>query len=90
MSKQIIAEHVLKQWEIKYGYIGLKNKERDLFSDVKDKHFTVEFLGKKLLDRKVDKLWRIYVSTDVMESLKVGDVLIIYKDEKGNYIIKRK
>ncbi|MEM3696294.1 MAG: hypothetical protein QXQ94_02150 [Candidatus Bathyarchaeia archaeon] len=91
MSKLVRIEHTLRRWEKKYGYIGLSlEQERDLFSEVKDKRFTLKFLGKTLLERKIDDSWRIYVGSRVMEDLKVDDVLTIYQDKDGNYYVERK
>ena len=83
-------EHVLKRWEKKYGYIGLSKQELKLFSPVINKRFTLKILGRVLYERKIDKQGRIWVSTGALRELQAGDVLIIGKDEEGNYYVEKK
>jgi len=84
------VEHVLKRWEKKYGYIGLSREELKLFSSVMDKRFTLKVLGRELFERKIDKQGRIWVSHGGLKGLEVGDVLVISKDDEGNYRIEKK
>ena len=86
-------QHMLKAWEKKYGYLGLSSEERELFSSVKDKRFSMKIMDEELFSRKIDwstKTWRIWVSHSPLKDLAVGDVLVISKDEKGNYSITKK
>jgi len=83
-------EHVLKNWEKTYGYIGLSKEERKLFDPVAGKRFTLEILGKEYYERRIDKLGRIYVSHGALADLEIGDILTIGKDEKGKYYIRKK
>jgi len=83
-------EHTLKRWEKKYGYLGLSPKEREFFSPVMNKSFTLKILRKELYERKIDKQNRIWVSHGALSGLEAGDVLVIGQDKKGNYYIERK
>jgi len=88
MTQQI--EHVLKKWEKKYGYLGLTLKELELFSAVRNKRFTLKVLERELYERKIDNQGRIWVSYGTLSDLKEGDILILGRDDKGNYFVKKK
>jgi hypothetical protein len=92
IEKPIKFEHVLRQWEIKYGYLGFKADEdwRSFFSPVLDKHFDVTVFGNKIFARKVDEHGRIYLGPAIMKDLKPGDIVVCSRDEKGNYSVERK
>lgn len=87
MTQQI--EHVLKKWEKKYGYLGLTLKELELFSAVRNKRFTLKVLKRELYERKIDNQGRIWVSYRTLSDLKEGDILILGRDDKGNYFVKK-
>ncbi len=82
-------EHKLKEWEKKYGYIGLSPKERDFFAAVKGKRFIINISGKNLYERRIDDLWRIYVSAGALKDFEVNDILIIRRDGKGKYYVEK-
>ena len=90
MSKPVKIEHVLKGWEKKYGYIALSPKEREFFAAVKGERFMLSISGKPDYQRKIDDSWRIYISAGAFEDLETSDVLIISKDKKRNYYVKKK
>lgn len=83
-------EHKLKGWEKKFGYLGLTPKELEFFSQVKDKRFTLKILGEELYERKIDNQRRIWVSHSPLSDLEAGDVLLLSRDEKGNYYVEKK
>jgi hypothetical protein len=84
------VEHVLKRWEKRYGYLGLSKEEYEFFSTVIGKRFTLDFLGKKLYERRIDNERRIWVSQAPLRELKIGDVLVLSRDEEGNYFVTKK
>lgn len=84
-------EHVVKGWEKKYGYLGVTVHEREFFAPLLNKTFNLNFMGKTLLNRKYSMRYkRIYVGRKVFGELKIGDILICYKDKSENYIIEKK
>jgi len=85
------VEHVLKAWEKEYGYLGLSKEELELFAPVIGKRFTMKILGREYYERKIDqKQRRIWVSHGALAGLEAGDVLIIGRDEDGNYYVEKK
>ncbi|MEM2087534.1 MAG: hypothetical protein QXF52_02525 [Thermoproteota archaeon] len=82
--------HILKLWEKRYGYLRLSKKQCEFFSSVIDKCFTLKILERELYGRKIDDQKRIWVSPAALNDLEVGDVLVIGRDKKGNYYIKKK
>jgi hypothetical protein len=85
-------EHIMKKWEIDYGYIhvGIHPEWREFFESVIDKRFDLDVFGVKKRQRKIGYLNRIYVSPRVLKGLKPGETVLIVKDEKGEFYVKRK
>jgi len=85
------VEHVVKEWEKKYGYFGVTFQERDFFSPLMNRTFTLNVFGNDIPNRTYSKRYRrIYLGRKVFNRLKVGDVLICYRDTKGKYFIEKK
>ena len=91
-GKSVRFEHVLRPWEIKYGYLGFKEDEdwRSFFSPVIDEYFDITVLGYKTFSRKVDEHGRMYVGRSTMKTLEPGDTVVVYRDAKGNYYVEKK
>jgi hypothetical protein len=89
-----ILEHIMKGWEIKYGYLHLGPRShpeaREFFKSVIDKHFTLNVFGKELFERKIDEDNRIYVGREALRDLKAGETVLIIQDEKGNFHVTKK
>lgn len=91
MKKIDKVEHLVKNWEKKYCYLGIAESEREFFAPLLNKTFNLIFEGMNLPNRTYHERYkRIYLGRKVFKEIQAGDVLICYQDEKGNYIIERK
>lgn len=85
-------EHKLTVWEVKYGYIGWKTKNDEIYGKIFPKRkFTIDLQGKRLTNRKADfKRRRVSVGPANMKKFKKNNVLLITRKSPGTVIIKRK
>ena len=91
MKEVTKIEHVVKGWEKKYGYLGITVYEREFFTPLLNKTFNINFSGERLPNRTYcERYKRIYLGRKVFNELQVGDILVCYRDENGNYFIERK
>ena len=86
-----ILEHEMKNWEIKYGYLSIKvhSEWREFFKPVINRNFTLNVLGEELYERKIDDQGRIYVGSSSLNILKTDEIVLIVRDEKGNFCVKK-
>ena len=91
-EKTSSEKHIVRKWEIKYGYISVRSIKnwREFFSSMVKRAQDITVFGEKIFARKVDKLGRIYVGRSPVRDVKEGDVIICSRDSKGNYSFEKK
>jgi hypothetical protein len=87
--KLLLTKRTLMPWEKRYGYINLNSKTwRSIFPPA-DVGFTLFVGNRKLFERYVDRLGRVYIGRTVCHQFNDGDLLTCYQDKNGDYHIER-